>query len=400
MTFTRREFLRSTAAVGVTAFLLPPWARKAAAAGTDPVLVSIFQRGAADGLNTVVPSGDPFYYSSRPTVQIAPGTELPLDGFFGLNPAFADLQGLYTSGELAFLHAAGSPDPSRSHFDAQDFMDRAAPGNKSIVDGWLSRYLTIAGGGQSIAGVSLSSAKSKQLVGAAPSLAFESIAGFTLTGEWALERRAALEVRYGLAPGLVGGTVLGAFDAIDLIASVDTTTAVVYPAGGFGAALKDVAALIKANIGVKVVAVSIGGWDHHTNLLVNLAGLGSELSGCLKAFRDDLGTDLARTLTLVMTEFGRRIDENGGDGTDHGHGGVMIAMGGGIGGGRVILRDGEWPGLAPAERHIGQDLQVTTDFRDVFAEALSRHMGLAVSSMGPIFPGFSANAGRFPGLYA
>jgi uncharacterized protein (DUF1501 family) len=399
MTLTRRDFLRSTAAVGVTAFLLPPWARKAAAAGTDPVLVSIFQRGAADGLNTVVPVGDPFYYSSRPTVQIAPGTELPLDGFFGLNPAFADLQGLYTSSELAFLHASGSPDPSRSHFDAQDFMDRAAPGNKSIVDGWLNRYLTIAGGGQSISGVSLASSKSKQLVGVAPSLAFESIADFTLTGEWAVERRAALEVRYGLAPGLVGSTVLDAFDAIDVIAGVDTTTAVVYPAGGLGAALKDVAALIKANIGVKVVAVSIGGWDHHTNLLANLALLGTELSGCLKAFRDDLGADLGRTLTLVMTEFGRRIDENGGDGTDHGHGGVMVAMGGGIAGGRVLLKDDAWPGLAPAQRFIGQDLQVTTDFRDVFAEALNRHMGLAVSAMGPIFPGFSANAGRFPGLY-
>src|SRR4029077_10400701 len=167
--------------------LLPPWTRKAAAAGTDPVLVSIFQRGAADGLNTVVPVGDPSYYSSRPTVQIAPGTELPLDGFFGVNPAFTDARNLYTAGDLAFLHAAGSPDPSRSHFDAQDFMDRAAPGNKSIVDGWLNRYLTGAGSGQPIAGVSLSNATSKQLAGVAPSLAFESIAGFSLTGNWSTE---------------------------------------------------------------------------------------------------------------------------------------------------------------------------------------------------------------------
>lgn len=399
MTLTRRGFLKS-AAVGATAFLLPPWARKADAAGTDPVLVSIFQRGAADGLNTVIPAGDPFYYSSRPTIQVPGGSELPLDGFFGLNPAFSDLHGLYTDGKLAFLHAAGSPDPSRSHFDAQDFMDRAAPGNKSIVDGWLSRYLQIAGGGQAIAGVSLSSSKSKQLAGAAPSLAFDSIDSFTLTGNHALERRAALEVRYEQVPGgLLRGAVLDAFNAVDLIAGVDTTTAVVYPAGDFGAALKDTAALIKANIGVKVVAISIGGWDHHTNLLVNLAGLGGELSAGLKAFHDDLGADLGRTLTLVMTEFGRRVEENGGDGTDHGHGGVMIALGGGIAGGRVLVKDGLWPGLAPANRFIGQDLQVTTDFRDVFAEALDRHMGLAVPSMGPIFPGFSASASRFPGLY-
>jgi uncharacterized protein (DUF1501 family) len=145
--------------------------------------------------------------------------------------------------------------------------------------------------------------------------------------------------------------------------------------------------------------MNIGGWDHHTNLLVNLASLGTELSGCLKAFHDDLGTDLGRTLTLVMTEFGRRVDENGGDGTDHGHGGVMMAMGGGIAGGRVLVRNGQWPGLAPANRFNGQDLQVTTDFRDVFAEALNVHMGLAVSQMGPIFPNHSVSTGAFPGLY-
>lgn len=399
MTLTRRNLLKG-AALGMTAWLLPRWTRTAHAAGTDPVLVAIFQRGAADGLNTVVPVGDPFYYSSRPTVQLAPGTELALDGFFGLNPAFGDLHGLYQAGTVAFLHAAGSPDPSRSHFDAQDFMDRAAPGNKSIIDGWLNRYLGVAGGGQSIAGISLSSAKKKSMQGDAPSLAFDSIASFSMSGEWALERRAALEVRYEATPGtLLGGAVLDAFNAVDVVGGVDTSTTVTYPAGDLGAALKDVAALVKADIGVKVVAVDIGGWDHHTNLLVNLATLGGELSACLKAFHDDLGADLGRTLTLVMTEFGRRIDENGGAGTDHGHGGVMMAMGGGISGGRVIVRDGLWPGLAPANRYIGQDLQVTTDFRDVFAEALNRHMGLAVAQMGPVFPGFSANASRFPGLY-
>jgi uncharacterized protein (DUF1501 family) len=398
-TLTRRQLLRSTA-VGMTAFLLPRGSRSARAAGTDPVLVSIFQRGAADGLNTVVPSGDPFYYSSRPTIHIPAGTELTLDGFFGLNPAFGDLHALYQSGDLCFLHAAGSPDPSRSHFDAQDFMDRAAPGNKSIVDGWLNRYLAIAGGGAPMAGISLSNATSKSLAGATPTLAFESIAGFAFTGNWATERRAALDVRYGLLGGtLVGNNVLGAFDAIDTIGAVDTATSITYPAGDLGAALKDAAALIKGNIGVRVVALSIGGWDHHTNLPAQLAALGAELAGSLKAFHDDLGADLGRTLTLVATEFGRRVDENGGDGTDHGHGGVMMAMGGGIGGGRVLVRDGAWPGLAPANRYIGQDLQVTTDFRDVYAEALNRHMGLATSQMETIFPSFTVSTARFPNLY-
>jgi uncharacterized protein (DUF1501 family) len=400
MTFTRRQFLQS-AAVGMTALFLPPSLRSARGAGSDPVLVTIFQRGAADGLNTVVPAGDPFYYSSRPGIQVPAGTELALDGFFGLNPAFGDLHGLYQSGDVCFLHAAGSPDPSRSHFDAQDFMDRGAPGNKSIVDGWLNRYLTVLGSGQPIAGVSLSNATSKQLAGASPTLAFESIAGFTLTGNWSTERRAALDVRYGAEAGTrVGATVLDAFEALDQVGAVDTSTSVVYPAGSeLGAALKDAAALIRGNVGVRVIAISIGGWDHHTNLPAQLAALGAELSGSLKAFHDDLGSDLGRTLTLSMTEFGRRVDENGGDGTDHGHGGVMVAMGGGLAGNRVLVRDGHWPGLAPANRYIGEDLQVTTDFRDVFAEALNRHMGLATAAMGPIFPGFSASSSRFPGLY-
>jgi uncharacterized protein (DUF1501 family) len=294
------------------------------------VLVSIFQRGAADGLNTVVPAGDPFYYSSRPTIAVPAGTELPLDGFFGLNPAFDDLQGLYQSGDLCFLHAAGSPDPSRSHFDTQDFMDRAAPGNKSVLDGWLNRYLAVAGGGQLMAGISLSNATSKSLAGPTATLAFESIAGFALSGSWTIERRAALDVRYGLRGGY--------HDQHHL------------PRRRPRCGSQDAAALIKGDIGVRVIALSIGGWDHHTNLPAQLAGLGTELSGCLKAFHDDLGTALNRTLTLVGTEFGRRIDENGGNGADHGHGGVMVAMGGGLAGGHVIVRDGAWPGLVPAKR--------------------------------------------------
>ena len=163
--------------------------------------------------------------------------------------------------------------------------------------------------------------------------------------------------------------------------------------------MKDAAALVKGNIGVRVIAISIGGWDTHTNLVAQLGNLGTQLAGCLKAFHDDLGSDLGRTLTLVMTEFGRRVDQNGGGGTDHGHGGVMMAMGGGIAGGRVILRDGTWPGLAPADRFIGEDLQVTTDFRDVFAEALDRHMGTPVAKLGPVFPSYSPSAAKFPGLY-
>lgn len=401
MTLTRRDFLKTTAA-GMTAFFLPRGAtRLAAAAATDPVLVALFLRGAADGLNIVVPTGDPTYYSIRPTIQVPAGTEMPLDGFFGLNPAFGALHPLYQSGDVAFIHASGSPDPSRSHFDCQDFMERAAPGNKTITDGWLNRYLQIGGGGVATSGITLANAKVKSMAGAAHSIAFESIVGFALTGNSIPERRAALDSRYALLPGtILGDGVVDAFAALDLVAGVDTTTSVVYPAGELGSLLKDAAALIRADVGVKVIALNLGGWDHHTDLVTRLAPLGQELAGGLAAFQQDLGTRADATLTLCMTEFGRRAAENGGNGTDHGHGGVMIALGGGIAGGRVVLKNGQWPGLAPANLSNGQDLAVTTDFRDVFAEALNRHMLVSASQLAPVFPGFSVAVSNFPGLYA
>jgi uncharacterized protein (DUF1501 family) len=356
-----------------------------------PVLVALYLRGGADGLNLVIPHGDPFYYSARPTIQVPPGEELDLDGFFGLHPALADLLPLYQSGELAILHAAGSPDPTRSHFDAQDFMEKAAPGDKSIVDGWLNRYLVAAGGGDALAGISLSRTMVKAMLGPAPSLAFSAINAFRFTGAYQIERRAALETRYDLMPETVlGSSVMDALSAIDVITEVPTDTDVIYPQGSaLGAALRDAAALVKAQIGVRVVAIDLGGWDHHTSELTRLAA-------ALAAFRADLGTHSNRTLTLCMTEFGRRVEQNGGGGTDHGHGGIMLALGGGIAGGRVITKDNQWPGLAPEDRWMGQDLMATTDFRDVFAEVLSRHMRL--SDVDPVFPDFSVDPWNFPGL--
>ena len=198
-----------------------------------------------------------------------------------------------------------------------------------------------------------------------------------------------------------------------MVQSVNTATSVTYPNNKLAKALKDVAAIIKAEVGVKVVAVDLGGWDHHTNLNTQLGQVGGEdgdgkayeLDRSLKAFRDDLynsgGTNyLDSTLTLCMTEFGRRVAQNGGAGTDHGHGGVMFALGGGIAGGRLILKNDDWPGLTPANLYIGEDLQVTTDFRDVFAEALSAHLGMSLTAMAPVFPGFTPKAANFPGIYA
>jgi uncharacterized protein (DUF1501 family) len=405
MTITRRQLLK-TATVALSAFVLPrPGARRATAATHTPVLVALYLRGGADGLHLVVPAGDPAYYASRPTIQVPAGSEIPLDGFFGLNPTLAPLLPLYTAGALAFIHAAGSPDPSRSHFDCQDFMERAAPGNRSVVDGWLARYLASAGGGKAIAGVTLRHTRAKSLQGSAPSLAFPSLGGFALSGNAIDERRAALEQRYaevgvGAAGAMLGQAADLAFETVDVLAGIDRTTGIVYPPSEVGTALEDAAALVKAGVGVRAIAIDVGGWDHHTDTILRTEEVGSDLAASLAAFHADLGAHAATTLTLAMTEFGRRVPENGSGGTDHGHGGVMMALGGGIAGGRVLLAGDTWPGLAPEGLYRGQDLPVTTDFRSVFAEALHRHLLVNVAELAAILPGFTADATDFPGLYS
>lgn len=414
MRLTRRELL-TTGAVLATAYFLPRGARRALAApGPEKVLVAIFLRGGADPLSLVVPAFDPTYYGVRPDIAVPAGTELQLGGGdshgFGLFPLCTDMKAMYDAGELLAIHLAGSTDPSRSHFDAQDFMEKAAPGNKSITDGWLNRYLATIGSADPVAGLSISDAPQLALRGAAPTVAFSAINSFLIAGDFPAARRTALQSYYSAgAADALGVGVDAALSAVDVIQSVDTSTAVTYPNNKLARALKDVAAIIKAQVGAKVVAVDLGGWDHHSNLSTSLGQVGGEdgdgkaveLNGALKAFRDDLaaGGQLGATLTLVMTEFGRRVQQNGGAGTDHGHGGVMFAIGGGVAGGRLILADDHWPGLTPPNLHNGEDLQVTTDFRDVFAEALYAHMGLSPAAMGPIFPSFSVSSSRFPGLY-
>lgn len=399
-----RRVLLKTGAVALSAFLLPR-VRRVYGAERTPVLVALYLRGGADGLNLVVPAGDPAYYASRPTIAVPAGHELPLDGFFGLNPALAPLLPLYASGVLAFVHAAGSPDPSRSHFDCQDFMERAAPGDRARVDGWLARYLAVAGGGRSIAGVTLRNARAKALQGAAPSLAFASLGAFSFAGAHVDERQAVLDERYAVvtetttAARLLGESASQALDAVDLLATVQRATGVGYPVSALGSALADAAALVKAEIGVRAICVDLGGWDHHTDTADRTDEVGGDLAASLAAFSADLGAHAATTLTLAMTEFGRRVAENGGRGTDHGHGGVMLALGGGVHGGRVLLAGNTWPGLAVDRRYRGQDLAVTTDFRSVFAEALHRHLLVRTTDVAAILPGFTIEPATFPGLY-
>jgi uncharacterized protein (DUF1501 family) len=397
--WSRRELLKA-AASGAAVLIVPPVLMRAGAAraaGTDRVLVTIFLRGAADFLNLVVPAGDPHYYALRPKIRVAPGAELPLDGFFGLNPNLSALLPWFQSGQLAVIHACGSPSRTRSHFDEQDFVEFGAPGDKTVRNGWLNRYLVGAGVDTPIAAVTIGARAVKALAGEAVSLAIPSIASMKLSGGFVPQRRAALEQIYRAAGGPLARTVENSLDVYDTLATVDASTSVTYPSSPFASALRDLAALIKADIGVRVGAADLGGWDHHFNELEVLPGLAANFADSLHAFASDLGSDLGRTLVLVMTEFGRRAAENPSGGTDHGVAGAMLALGGGIAGGRVLLKDAVWPGLAPQELYQGVDLQPTTDFRDVFSEALDRHTG--VGNLGSMFPNFSPDISRYPGLY-
>ena len=262
MKLTRRELIRSGAALA-TAYFLPRGARRALAGSTpEKVLVAVYLRGGADALNLVVPAFDATYYSVRTDIAVVPGTERQLGGGdthgFGFFPLCTDMKQMYDAGELVAIHLAGSTDPSRSHFDAQDFMERAAPGNKSITDGWLNRYLGVINSSASIAGVSISSAPQLALRGDAPNVAFSAIDEFLITGDFPTARRDALQGLYAGAADVLGTGVQSALSAVDIVQSVDTSTSVTYPNNSLARALKDVAAIIKAGVGAKVIAVDLG----------------------------------------------------------------------------------------------------------------------------------------------
>ena len=399
MGLSRRDFLKG-AAVTAGALVVPAaLAPRARAVGGEPVLVSIILRGGADGLNLVVPHADPRYYELRPNVAVPMGSALDIDGFFGLHPALAPLLPIYQARRLAVVHAVGSHDSSRSHFDAQDFLERAAPGDFSVQDGWLNRYLQAIGSDASLAAITVGNAKALSLAGAAPSLAFWSVADLRLAGRFETQRRAALEQIYqSVQATLLGRSAAEFFDGIDQLAAIHNDSSVPYPDSPFSQALRDVAALIRADLGVRVVVLNLDGWDHHESGSEATGFMAKTLAEGLAAFDQDLGASAGRTLVVTTTEFGRTVEENGSLGTEHGHGSVSFVMGGAIHGGRVLLRDGQWPGLEKAQRFEEQDLAVTTDFRDLFAELLHRHMGL--SAVSQILPGHSVSASRYPGLYA
>ncbi len=403
----RRVFVKSGAFALVTMGLSPSFLRRTAFALPHPaakgkVLIALFQRGAADALNMVVPHGDPVYYRLRPGIAIArparaagPGGALDLDGFFGLHPALSPLKPLYDRGLLAPIHAVGSPSATRSHFDAQDYMESGTPDVKGTKDGWLNRYLATcdtceAGRSAPFRAVAMTPQTPRILMGPSPAVAMTSIDAFTVRSAGGLTERLEALYRTGSAD-LVHATGAETFDAVKRLREANPgryapANGAEYPRSEFGQRLRQIAQLIKADVGLEVAFADVGGWDTH----VNQGAATGQLANRLRDFADsiaalvtDLGDRMGDVTILTMSEFGRMARQNGNGGTDHGHAGAMFVIGGGVRGGRV---HGRWPGLEAEQLHEGRDLALTTDFRSVFSELVRGHLG--ASSTGSLFPGF------------
>jgi uncharacterized protein (DUF1501 family) len=378
MTMNRRVFLKSTGLALVGSALVPNvFVRMANASSTRgrKVMVAIFQRGAVDGLNMIVPYGESAYYAARPSLAIAKKDVLDLDGFFGAHPSLASLLPLWKDRSLAVIHAAGSPDATRSHFDAQDFMESGTPGVKSTADGFLTRALGTRKG-SAVRAVSMTSALPRILAGSPDVITTTNLAQFGIRND---EAAAAFESMYA-------GAAKQSFEAARVIESVRaTSTTVRYPRAPLGDALRQIAQLIKSDVGLEVAFADVGGWDTHANQPNPLANNLRNFAEAIATFAKDLGSRMSDVVLVTTSEFGRTVRENGNRGTDHGHATVMLALGGNVHGGKV---HGTWPGLAREQLFEGRDLAVTTDFRDVFAEVLTKQLG--VTSTANVFPGYRA----------
>ncbi len=397
---TRRQLLRggAAAAAGLTMparFLLRP----AAAQGTRRVLVVIFQRGAVDALNMVVPYGERAYYEQRASIAVPPPGQpsgaIDLDGQFALHPALGALQPLFARRELAVVHACGSPDSTRSHFDAQDYMETGVPGDKGVSDGWLNRYLQVTDPDATsvFRGVAITGSTPRSLAGPADALTLGNLGQLSLgTGQRGVLVRAALAGMYGGRDDLPAVLVGEALRAVDLARRLDPNAYVpahgaVYPTGEFGTQLREIAQTIKADVGLEVAFADVTGWDTHAQQGGSegtLATLLSDFAGSIAALHTDLGERFADVCVLTMSEFGRTLHENGSGGTDHGHGTAMFVLGGTVRGGAVY---GQWPGLAEDALFEGRDLAVTTDFRTLLAEIVAHHLGQP--DVANVFPGYT-----------
>jgi uncharacterized protein (DUF1501 family) len=399
---TRRFFLRNSALAMVGAGAAPLWLERALYGADAPgtrkkILVAIFQRGAADGLNVVVPHGDPAYYDLRPTIAIPRPTSEPskrdsaaidLDGFFGLHPSLAPLKPLFDERQLAIVDAVGSPDPTRSHFDAQDYMESGTPGRKGTQDGWMNRSLPkVQGKVSPVRAVSLGPVLPRSMRGPTPAVALQTIDSFQVRNAEAAKQFQQMYTESG--DPMIQAAGRETFEAVAMLQAIQRRPYIPaagadYPRGRLGASLQQIAQLIKSDVGVEMAFADIGGWDHHVNEAPQLSNLLSEYGRSLTAFWKDMGDRMQDVVLVTMSEFGRTAHENGNRGTDHGHANSMFVMGGGVKGGKVY---GKWPGLQKEQLYEGRDLALTTDFRDVLGELVSRHLGNP--SVKSVFPGYT-----------
>jgi uncharacterized protein (DUF1501 family) len=402
--FSRRVFMKNGGLALLSLGFAPAFlARTVEAAGNvrRKVLITIFQRGAVDGLNMVVPFGEKEYYAARPSIAVprpnATDGAVDLDGFFGLHPRLGSLKPLWDAHQLAIVHASGSPDGTRSHFDAQDYMESGTPGVKSTQDGWLNRYLHARehAAATPFRAVALAQQLPRSLQGIEPALAINQIGQFGIRAGQATDMvQASFESEYAAAADKVLNRTGGqAFDAVRMLKTADPAkyqpeNGAEYPRSGYGEALRQIAQLVKADVGLEVAFAEAGGWDTHVNQGASAGQLAQRLADFgqgIAALARDLGDRMDDIVILTMSEFGRAVAENGNRGTDHGHGNAMFIIGGqNVRGGKVY---GRWPGLAREQRYDGRDLAVTTDFRSVFAEVVRGHLG--VTDTKGIFPGFA-----------
>lgn len=413
---SRRIFIKNGGIALVGMGVIPNFLYRAAMAGRNgdasgKVLVILFLRGGADGLNVIVPFREKQYYARRPSIAISPpqkgesgAAAIDLDGQFALHPSLRPLKDLFSQGHLGIVHAVGSPYATRSHFDAQDFIESGVPGDKTVVDGWANRYLGChpQDTPSPFRGVSLERVLPRTLKGRASAVAVGDLNRFGLREgrhDASDGARTVYETLYDAeADALLSGTAAEMFEAIDSLRKANPgqyrpAPGAEYPAGRLGQKMRQVAQLIKADLGVEVAFVDIGGWDHHVNeggSNGQLSNLLRQLGGSLAAFYTDLQDRMDNIVVLTVSEFGRTAHENGNRGTDHGSAGFMLALGGPVHGGKVA---GHWPGLEREQLFEGRDLAVTTDFRAVFSEVLQQHLG--ASDLRKVFPGYKADASKF-----
>ena len=416
----RRYFIKS-GGIALASFGLmastPTFLRRTLAETIDKVtggrrktLIAIFQRGAVDGLNVVVPYGEHNYYDLRPNIAIPKpnggvDAAINLDGYFGLHPSLQSFKPLWDSKRLAIVHASGSPDSTRSHFDAQDYMESATPGVKSTQDGWLNRYLQSKADPQKslFRAVSMTQNMPRAMQGKASTLAISNLADFSIrAGQSSAAMQGGFEAMYDQTVNdALHGTGKETFEAVNYLKQVNPSqykaeNGAEYPRTPFGNSLLQTAQLIKAGVGLEVAFTDIGGWDTHVNegnQQGQLSNLLRQFSSAIAALYTDLGQRMDDVVVLTMSEFGRTARENGNRGTDHGHANAMFVVGNSVRGGKVY---GDWPGLKSDQLYEGRDLALTTDFRDVFGEIANKHLG--ATNLQAVFPGYTGSSAKFRGV--